>query len=84
MIKSPVGIAHAYDLTHLLARAIEKAGSTDRRKVRDAMENLGPYEGLVRKYTKPFDARRHDALSAENVFFARYQANEKLIPVARR
>jgi len=36
-IESPVGVAHAYDLVHLLARAIEHAGSTDRRKVRDAL-----------------------------------------------
>ena len=80
-IKSPVGLAHAYDLTQLLAQAINKAGSTDRRKIRDALEQLGPYDGLVRRYSKPFTAERHDALSAENVFFARYTAEDKLIPL---
>ena len=82
-IQSPVGVAHAYDLTHLLARAINKAGSTDRRKIRDAMEQLGPYDGLVKRYAQPFTASRHDALSASNVFFARYTADDKLIPIGR-
>lgn len=82
-IQSPVGVAHAYDLTHLLARAINKAGSTDRRKIRDAMEQLGPYDGLVKRYVQPFAVGRHDALSASNVFFARYTADDKLIPMGR-
>lgn len=83
-IKSPAGVAHAYDLTHLLARAINKAGSTDRSKIRTALEQLGPYQGLVRRYDRPFTAERHDALSAENVFFARYTADDRLIPVDTR
>lgn len=80
-IKSPVGIAHAYDFTHLLAKAINKAGSTDRSKIRDALEQLGAHEGLVQQYSKPFTASRHDALSAKNIFFARYTPDDKLIPL---
>lgn len=80
-VKSPVGVAHAYDLTHLLARAINKAGSTDRRKVRDALERLGPYDGLVKRYDKPFTADRHDALSPAEVFMARYDGNDVLLPI---
>jgi branched-chain amino acid transport system substrate-binding protein len=80
-VTSPVGVAHAYDLTHLLARAVDKAGSTDRRKVRDALERLGPYQGLVQSYTAPFTPQRHDALSARNVFFARYTADDRLVPI---
>jgi branched-chain amino acid transport system substrate-binding protein len=80
-VTSPVGVAHAYDLTHLLAMAIRKAGSTDRRKVRDALEQLGPYDGLVQRYPVPFTSTRHDALSARNVFFARYTAADHLIPI---
>jgi branched-chain amino acid transport system substrate-binding protein len=71
-VKSPCGLAHAYDLTRILAMAIEKAGSTDRRKVRDALEHLGRYEGLIRVYDPPFTPTRHEALSPENVFMARY------------
>jgi branched-chain amino acid transport system substrate-binding protein len=80
-VKGPVGVAHAYDLTHLLARAVDKAGSTDRRKVRDALERLGPYQGLVQSYPVPFTPQRHDALSAGNVFFARYTADDRLVPI---
>lgn len=80
-VKSPVGIAHAYDLTHLLARAIQKAGSTERRRVRDALEQLGPYNGLVGKYPVPFTRDRHDALSPANIFFARYTAADQLLPI---
>lgn len=71
-VKSPCGLAHAYDLTHILAMAIDKAGTTDRGKVRDALERLGRYEGLVRVYDPPFTPGRHEALSSENVFMARY------------
>ncbi len=71
-VKSPCGLAHAYDLTRILAMAIEKAGTTDRRTVRDALERLDRYEGLVRVYDPPFTPNRHEALSPENVFMARY------------
>ncbi|HSM91363.1 MAG TPA: ABC transporter substrate-binding protein [Anaeromyxobacteraceae bacterium] len=71
-IVSPVGLAHAYDLTHLLARAIERAGSADRAAVRDALERLGPYDGLVKYYAQPFTPARHEALEPADVFMARY------------
>jgi len=80
-LRSPVGVAHAYDLMHLLALAIDKAGSTERRKVRDALEQLGPYQGLVQNYRQPFAPDRHEALSAANIFFARYTADDVLIPL---
>ncbi len=80
-IRSPVGVAHAYDLTHLLARAIDKAGSTDRARIRSALERLGPYQGLVRRYAAPFTPTRHDALTPAEVFFARYLPDERLEPV---
>jgi len=83
-VKSPVGVAHAYDLMHLLAKAIDKAGSTDRRKIRDALENLGPHEGLVQRYARPFTSERHDALSIRNIFFARYTADDILMPIKTR
>jgi branched-chain amino acid transport system substrate-binding protein len=81
---SPVGVAHAYDLTHLVAKAIQKAGSIERTKVRAALEQLGPHDGLVRRYAKPFTPERHDALSPEQVFMARYTPDDQLIPINRR
>ncbi len=81
-LESPVGIAQAYDLTHLLALAIARAGSIDRAKVRDAMEQLPAYDGVVRRYDPPFTPERHDALGPEDVFMATYRADGTLAPVA--
>jgi len=77
-VKSPCGLAHAYDLTRILAMAVEKAGGSDRRKVRDALERLDRYEGLIRVYDPPFTATRHEALSPENVFMARYDGKGRI------
>jgi branched-chain amino acid transport system substrate-binding protein len=81
-IKSPVGVAHAYDLTHLLARAIAKAGSTDRKAIRDALERLGPYKGLIREYAQPFTATRHEALTPELVHMAEYAEDGAIVRIA--
>jgi branched-chain amino acid transport system substrate-binding protein len=75
---SPVGYAHAYDLTHILALAINKAGTADRKAVRNALEQLGTYNGLIKTYRKPFTPTRHEALSPEDVFMARYTADGTL------
>jgi branched-chain amino acid transport system substrate-binding protein len=77
-IVSPVGLAQAYDLTHILARAINKAGTTDRKAVRDALEQLGPYKGLIKTYARPFTPTRHEALAREDVFMVRYAADGTL------
>ncbi len=71
-IVSPVGVAHAYDLTHILAKAIDLAGSTDRKAVRNALEKVPSYAGLIKKYAPPFTPTRHEALSESDVFMARY------------
>lgn len=81
-IKGPVGAAHAYDLTHLLALAIDRAGSTDRKAVRDALERLGTYRGLVKTYAPPFTPARHEALGPDDLLLARYRADGVLVPAA--
>ena len=80
-IESPVGVAHAYDLTHAIARAIEQAGSADRNAVRDALEKLPPWQGLVRAYDPAFTPANHDALRPDNVFFARFVKDKGIVPV---
>ncbi len=80
-VRAPTGVAHAYDLTHILARAINIAGSTDRAKVRDAMEKVRDYRGLIKHYKQPFAADRHDALGAEELFMARFRPDGVLVPV---
>ncbi len=82
-IPSPTGFAHAYDLAHILVRAINIAGSTDRSKVRDALEQVTNYDGLVRNFARPFTPDNHEALQASDVFFARYRADGALVPVVQ-
>ncbi len=75
-IFSPVGTANAYDAMHLLARAIDQAGSTDGDAIRGALENLnGTYDGLIKTYSRPFDAANHDALGPDDYIMVRYAGN---------
>ena len=78
-----VGFGNAYDLTHILARAVDLAGSTDRAKVRDALEQVRNYDGLVRRFERPFAPERHEALRQSDLFFARFRADGALVPTAR-
>jgi branched-chain amino acid transport system substrate-binding protein len=62
---SPVSAAQGYDSVLLLAAAIKQAGSTDGRKIREALENLNTkVEGVVTVYDKPFSATDHEAITA--------------------
>lgn len=81
-IKGPVGVAHAYDLVHILAKAIDLAGSTDRKAVRDALERVRTHRGLVKTYAPPFSPARHEALGTGDLLVARYRADGVLVPSA--
>ncbi len=80
-IAAPTGAAHAYDLVHVLARAIEQAGGTDRARVRDELERIERHEGLMRDYAPPFSRDRHDALDASDYRMARFR-NGVIVPLA--
>jgi branched-chain amino acid transport system substrate-binding protein len=71
-------MAHAYDLVHILAKSIGKAGTTDRAAVRNALEEVKNYSGLIKDYKQPFTAARHEALGPEEVFMARYDEDGAL------
>lgn len=77
---APVGTANAYDAMHLLALAIDKAGSTNSEAIRKAMYAIGPYKGLIKTYDKPFAEGRHDALSENDYVMVRYKG-EQIVPV---
>ena len=79
-VVSPVGVAHAYDLVHLLRAAIEKTGSIDRAKVRETLESLGSHQGLMRNYRPPFTPARHDALDAADFRLSRFDAKGAIVP----
>lgn len=54
-IPSPVSAAQGYDSVKVLAAAIEQAGSTDGKAIKEALENLNkPVEGAIARWTKPF------------------------------
>ena len=77
---SPVGTANAYDAMHLVALAIEQAGSTDGDAVRMALEDLQvAYSGLIKSYDKPFSSENHDALGPEDYIMVRYDG-DRIVP----
>lgn len=78
---SPVGTAHAYDLVHILSLAIKRAGTTDRPAVRDALERIERYEGLMRLYGPPFTADNHEALNTSDMRLAKYDKDGAIVPV---
>lgn len=80
-IESPVGVAHAYDLTHILAQAIDLAGTIERKAVREALETVENYNGLVRYFRQPFSPTNHEALGPEDVFMARYHRDGSIRPI---
>ncbi len=80
-IKSPVGTAHAFDLVHILSLGIKSAGSIDRALVRDALEQIERYHGLVRDYAPPFTPHRHDALTSDDFHLARYNNDGTIVQV---
>ncbi len=82
-ILAPVGTANAYDAMHLLALAIEKAGTTDGREVRDALENLGEHRGLIKTYRRPFTSEEHDALT-ENDYILVTWRQARIVPVSAK
>jgi len=72
----PVGVANAYDAMHLVAKAINKAGSTDGEAIRKALLSIGPYNGLIKNYKKPFTDENHDALNYNDYVMVRFQGNQ--------
>lgn len=80
-IDAPVGFGQAYDLVHILARAINLAGSTERARIRDKLEQVQHYDGLVKVFKQPFSRKVHDALVQEDIFMAAYDAQGVIRPL---
>lgn len=73
-IDFPNGVANSYDGMGLLAAAIEKAGSTDKEKIRQAMLEV-EYDGLIKQYSRPWSESDHEALGAEDMFLTRIEGD---------
>jgi branched-chain amino acid transport system substrate-binding protein len=82
-ILAPVGTANAYDAMHLVALALDKAGAADGAKVRDALENLGEYRGLIKTYKRPFTPEEHDALNESDYVLVTWRGG-KIVPVSMK
>ncbi len=79
-IRAPSNVAHAYDLMHILAKAINLAGSTERSAIRDALEKVPEHRGLIKLYQPPFTPDRHEALGPAELLMARYDLRGILVP----
>ena len=71
-LPSLVGLGQAYDAMGLVHRAVQQAGSTQRAAVRDALEHLPPFDGVVRRYAPAFTPQRHEAFSEADVILAHW------------
>jgi branched-chain amino acid transport system substrate-binding protein len=80
-IPGAVGTAHAYDLIHLLAKAITQADSIKTSDIRFALKNLSFHKGLVKTYNPPFTKDKHDALWAEDYIISHYDSQGHLAPL---
>jgi C4-dicarboxylate-binding protein DctP len=80
-VEAPMAVAQAYDLTQLLALAIRQAGTTERRAVKQALEQLPPHSGVMKHYQPAFTPDNHDALGNDDFFMARFDVNGAIVPV---
>ena len=82
-ITPAVGVANAYDAMMLTALAINNAGSTDGRAIRDGYYKIDHYDGLIKSYTKPFSPEQHDALNEHDYVWAQFIDNQ-IVPVGMK
>lgn len=79
-INAITGVAQAHDAVMLLAQAIEKCNSFDSTKVKESLENLDTYTGVIKTYNKPFDRINHDALNMQDFFMAVFNKDGNIMP----
>jgi branched-chain amino acid transport system substrate-binding protein len=74
-------VVHGYDAVQLIAASIRQAGGTDGEKMRAALEDLKePVAGAMKSYSKPFSKLQHEALTAADFAFVKWNAG-KLVQV---
>jgi len=78
-----VGVANAYDAMHLVALAIQKAGGTGGDAIRQGFYKIDAYDGLIKKYAKPFTPDNHDAVN-ENDYVWTHFIDNQILPVAMK
>jgi len=78
-----VGVANAYDAMQLVAMAIQKAGGTGGDAIRQGFYKIDTYDGLIKKYAKPFTPDNHDAVN-ENDYVWTHFIDNQILPVAMK
>lgn len=78
-----VGVANAYDAMMLVALAIEKAGNVDGPAVREGFYKIDGYDGLIKRYSKPFSAEVHDAVNENDYVWTQFIDNQ-ILPVGMK
>jgi branched-chain amino acid transport system substrate-binding protein len=78
-IPAAIGVAQGYDGMQLLLAAIARAGTTDGAAVRDALEQLPPYDGLIKRYDPAFTPASHDPLVASDLMMTVWERG-RLVP----
>lgn len=73
------GTLHSYELTQLLAQAVRQAGVADRSAIRDALEHLDHYQGVIRDYAPPFSPDSHEIIGGLPLHLARFNARGQIL-----
>lgn len=78
-----VGVANAYDAMMLTAQAIERAGKVDGPAIREGFYKIESYDGLIKKYAKPFTPENHDAVTENDYVWTQFIDNQ-ILPVGMK
>ena len=78
-----VGVANAYDAMHLVALAIQNAGSLNGEAIRQGFHKIDRYEGLIKTYNKPFTPENHDAIGPQDYVWTQFIDNQ-ILPVGMK
>lgn len=77
---APVFAVGAYDCVRLLALSME-TGGFDRKAIRDGLEAIPSFDGLVKVFDRPvFTRERHNAVTEDDMILARW-TDGKLLPI---
>lgn len=66
-------VAVSYEGAMLLFKAIEKAGSLDGEKIRDALENFENFQGITKTFAKPFSKTKHELYGPDDMFLSMWK-----------
>lgn len=62
------GVAQAYDIMSVLAKAANNVNSVDGAKLKESLENIRNFKGVLKNYDTVFTKKNHDALNMGDYF----------------